>query len=82
MKYLKESKTFEMSESEFIHEADDMLGLCINCGDDYGDSLEPDARKVECPTCERKTVYGIEELLLMGRISFVEEEEGAEHEED
>lgn len=40
-------------------------GLCIACGEFQG-GCEPDARRHSCESCESKSVYGLEELLLMG----------------
>ena len=44
-------------------EEDDFRGFCIACGADAYE-VEPDARGYECPECDRKGVYGAEELLL------------------
>jgi hypothetical protein len=43
---------------------DCMLGICTACGEDFGDSLEPDAREVTCDSCGKPSVYGAEELLI------------------
>jgi len=70
----KDFYSFKMSESEFIGLDNENEGLCVFCGDSaFG--VEPDARKYECESCERKGVYGAQELLLMGLISFTEDEE-------
>lgn len=61
---------FVMSEEVYSELADNMIGLCINCGEEYGDCLEPDARYVQCESCEKKRVFGVEELLLIGKIWF------------
>ena len=45
-------------------EQDDYLGFCVFCGEE-AQGVEPDARKYECEACEKKGVYGAEELLLM-----------------
>lgn len=39
-------------------------GWCLTCGEEV-DGVEPDARKYTCEACEKPTVYGIEELLMM-----------------
>lgn len=60
---------FEMSETEFVGFDNDNEGLCVFCGEPaYG--VEPDARKYQCESCEKKGVYGMQELLLMGLIKF------------
>jgi hypothetical protein len=43
-------------------------GYCLVCGEQRG-GCEPDAREYYCDVCETPTVYGAQELLLMGRIS-------------
>lgn len=40
------------------------MGFCLACGDEAY-NVEPDARRYECESCGRMTVYGAEELLLM-----------------
>ncbi len=47
---------------------EDYTGFCIKCGAER-DSCEPDAREYECYECEEHTVYGAEELLIMGLVS-------------
>ena len=39
-------------------------GWCLTCGEEV-DGVEPDARKYLCECCDKRTVYGIEELLMM-----------------
>jgi len=48
----------------------DNQGFCINCGE-FTDGIEPDARKDTCESCDSNSVYGLEELLLMGYVSAV-----------
>ena len=42
-------------------------GYCLDCGAER-DGCEPDARKYPCYACESNSVYGAQELLLMGEI--------------
>ena len=63
---------FEMSENEFSSLNNDNEGLCIFCGESTS-GVEPDARKYSCENCEKPGVYGLEELLLMGLVSFSED---------
>ena len=48
-------------------ENDDGTGFCNKCGYQQ-DGCEPDARKYECEACGEKSVYGAEELLMMGGV--------------
>lgn len=59
------AKTFQLEE---IQEAmEEYIGFCIECGAER-DCCEPDARSYECEDCGRNTVYGAEELLVMGLV--------------
>lgn len=63
----------QMTQEEYSYAAEDSLGVCIACGEEqYG--YEPDARGAYCEVCGEDEVYGMEELLLMGMIEFVEED--------
>lgn len=63
--------TLTMTEQDFREYRNDDGGFCIKCGADaYG--VEPDARRYECEGCGANAVYGIEELLMMGKITFKE----------
>lgn len=61
-----------LTQFEFESMDENSEGLCINC-DAVSCGVEPDARGYECEVCERKTVYGMQELLLRGRVEFEEE---------
>ncbi len=40
----------------------DNPGFCIACGED-AEGREPDARNYKCKCCEKRAVFGAEELL-------------------
>ena len=62
---------FGIPENEYIRLADDLGGVCLLCGAEaYG--VEPDARRYRCESCNLAFVYGAEELLMMGRIEFLD----------
>ena len=46
-------------------------GVCTTCEtvDEYA-GCEPDASEYVCPSCEKNTLYGLEEALMMGLISI------------
>lgn len=48
---------------ELLNEGE-YIGLCVACGAER-ECTEPDARRYECPECNSRSVYGVEELLLM-----------------
>lgn len=44
-------------------ESGEYIGFCIACGaENMG--VEPDARKYPCEECDKRTVYGAQELLF------------------
>lgn len=68
---------FDMTASEYDEYIASNAGGCTQCGEiDEDNFYEPDAKFCDCPMCgAQMSVYGIEELLLMGQINFVDEEE-------
>lgn len=44
---------------------DELIGICLACGEEYDSPLEPDAREVECQACGEPRVYGAQEILIM-----------------
>ena len=62
---MAKAKTFSLED---IQDADDMYqGFCLACGA-RRDCCEPDARKYECEECGKHTVYGAQEIVLMGLV--------------
>ncbi len=39
-------------------------GMCIACGDQADQFIEPDTRGAPCEACGNRTVYGLEELVV------------------
>ena len=64
-----EPLSFAMTEDEYSTARDAYQGICVACGA-MADSVEPDAEEYQCEGCESHRVYGIEELLMMGRIAI------------
>lgn len=60
-----------MSLEEFEDSRNSYMGYCLNCGNSCFD-VEPDASRYPCEICESHQVYGIEELLIMGRLEIGE----------
>lgn len=61
---------FEMDENYYHSLNKDYCGLCTCCGE-IADTCEPDARRYTCESCDKKSVYGMQELLLMGFITII-----------
>jgi len=53
---------------EQIEEAmESYIGFCTECGAER-ETCEPDAREYKCDECGAMSVYGAEELLIMGLV--------------
>jgi predicted RNA-binding Zn-ribbon protein involved in translation (DUF1610 family) len=64
---------FKMTVEEFRAASDGYEGRCVICGATRY-NCEPDARKYDCPECGENAVYGLEELLIMGKIEITGEQ--------
>jgi len=63
-----------MTDSEYSELQSEDPGFCIQCGGEtFG--VEPDARCYECDECGERSAYGMEELLIMGRISITTDDD-------
>lgn len=58
-----------MPAAEFHHMNENSEGLCVACGS-VASGVEPDAEKCECEGCGDPFVWGIEQLLIMGRVEI------------
>ena len=67
---MNEPRTFEVTQGDF----EDYNGICLVCGEIRYGGVEPDARGYPCEACETNTVVGLQEALLMGRISVALDE--------
>jgi hypothetical protein len=61
----------ELPEAKFVDLAADNMGVCLGCGE-YQGGCEPDAHSYECESCGARRVYGMEEALIMGAVTFVD----------
>jgi hypothetical protein len=68
---------FRMTEAEYREMENDNMGACLGCGAE-ADGCEPDACGYTCESCDEKKVYGVPELLMMGRVQFVSEPKAEE----
>jgi hypothetical protein len=58
-----------LTHEEFEYMQAENEGVCLACGETR-DCCEPDAREYTCESCDKPQVYGIEELLIMGKVDF------------
>jgi hypothetical protein len=63
-------RVFEVDQSDF----DDYNGICLACGEIQYGGVEPDARNYFCEACYELQVFGLEQALLLNRITLVVEE--------
>ena len=64
---MPEQRTIYQISTDDLHEG--VNGICLSCGEvQYGD-VEPDARDYPCEGCGADEVHGLEEALLMGRVT-------------
>jgi hypothetical protein len=63
----KSTGHFKMTLEQYNNLVASGNGICIACGANE-QFAEPDARKHPCEICGKAAVYGVEELLMMGRM--------------
>lgn len=62
--------TIEITEQEYVEAAEECRGFCTNCREFTNDFAEPDAERYVCEECGRMTVFGAEQALVLGLITF------------
>jgi hypothetical protein len=68
---MKKIQLDQSTFDDFAH--DDSVGICVRCHTEvFG--VEPDARGYVCDICEKPTIYGFAELVLMGMIEITEDQ--------
>lgn len=63
-----------MTEEEYTSHTEMDEGMCLECGEIQG-CCEPDAENYECESCEAEAVMGFEQMLVEGKIEFIDLEE-------
>ncbi len=61
--------------SEYSDATELYLGWCTNCKEFTTECCEPDATEYPCDVCEKSTVYGAEQALLVGLFIILEDKE-------
>jgi CO dehydrogenase/acetyl-CoA synthase gamma subunit (corrinoid Fe-S protein) len=67
---LKPLKITSITEQEYLENSECLEGYCTTCREFTTSSVEPDAEEYSCEQCDKKTVYGTEQALLMGLIDI------------
>jgi hypothetical protein len=62
-----------ITENAYKEHANNYDGYCLACKEFTEGGCEPDMRRGECEGCGEQKVYGTEELLMMGLITFKED---------
>lgn len=64
-----------MHSDDYQHEVmEGGHGYCIGCSREHPEYVDPDGREIVCESCGTPTVYGLEELLVMGKVEFTDGE--------
>ena len=58
-----------MPLAEYHYMSENSEGLCVACGS-VASCVEPDAERYECESCGGPFVWGIEQLLILGRVEI------------
>jgi Zn finger protein HypA/HybF involved in hydrogenase expression len=71
-------------EADYAEATDSYQGWCRHCKEFTRENTEPDAENYDCPVCEKKSVVGAEQALLLGLIElkFNEDENSDEDTEE
>lgn len=73
---MKKLAKLKMKKRTFRDFNDENYGFCRYCNNVVFDvSIEPDARYYDCPDCEGKTMFGIEEAMMMGLFEICGDDE-------
>ena len=65
--YSNPEKFMSFTLEEIEEAMNDQGGFCTNCGASCA-CCEPDARNYPCEECGEMSVFGAEELVVMGRV--------------
>jgi hypothetical protein len=71
----------EITEEDFHDGQESFEGRCLHCGASRFE-CEPDACHYECEECGHMEVFGLEELLMRGKIVFIDGEADEETDEE
>jgi hypothetical protein len=59
-----------ITEQEYIEHSDNYTGFCTDCQSFTTSCVEPDAEGYTCEECEKNTVCGTEQALIMGLVDI------------
>ena len=62
----------ELTELDYLQESESGVAYCIECHEPACDYLEPDTQNALCEHCGASEVFGLEQLLIMGRVFIVD----------
>ena len=77
---MSQRKTIRFKETDIVAARRDYTGFCIACGEPR-DCCEPDASNYTCQTCDDDTVFGAEEIMIMGLVDWAANEVDAQPKE-
>lgn len=62
--------TIKVHEDDYLDAVDENSGWCKSCQEFTGQFAEPDAERYDCDSCGNPTLYGAEQALILGLITF------------
>lgn len=64
-----QTKKLHINQLSKAVQSSEYIGFCVDCGTKHT-GIEPDARGYECENCNKTSVFGAEEILIMGEYNF------------
>lgn len=65
------ARTLKIGIDKLNRMVDRSMGFCAQCRSWTTGCCEPDARQYPCTRCGESTVYGAEEIVMMGLLEVV-----------
>ena len=66
-------KLTKITEAQYVEATELNMGWCTHCKEFIREGTEPDAEEYDCPECEKNTVMGAENALIVGLFEFAED---------
>jgi hypothetical protein len=64
------AKKFQIDQRSYERLSSDGGGICLSCGEITDTGVEPDAKGYKCSQCSERKLTGLEQALIMGRITL------------
>lgn len=71
-----------MTQEEYENYSEEYAGYCTKCKDITVYEVEPDAEGYECEQCGNHSVIGMENALILDKITITDDDEDYEEDEE